>query len=68
MDNLRENLSLHYQEDIPDGSLMDEAIASMENYFRHMSEHELYSHSRILAIAYLALTYEKGKMEQRPGE
>lgn len=59
MNNLRDKLSMHYQEDIPDENLLDEAIATLENIFDYHSEDELLHCSRPLAIAYLALTYEK---------
>lgn len=61
MNNLREKLVAHYQEDIPDEGLLDEAIATLESFFPYLSEKELLHHSRPLAIAYLALTHEKGK-------
>ena len=63
----------HYQhnaiDDIPDEDLLDEAIATCENYFSIMSEDELLNdkllhHNRPLAIAYLALKYQKTKKEQ----
>lgn len=51
----------HYQEDLPDDALLDEAIASLESYFSCMDKGELLHHSRPLAIAYLALKHEQGE-------
>lgn len=58
MDNLREKLA-HYQRDIADDDLREEAIATLEAYFSYLGEDELLNRSRHLAIAYLALTLEK---------
>ena len=58
MDNLREKLA-HYQRDIADDDLREEAIATLEAYFSCLGEDELLNRSRHLAIAYLALTLEK---------
>lgn len=58
MDNLREKLA-HYQRDIADDDLREEAIATLEACLSLSSEEELLYHSRHLAIAYLALTLEK---------
>lgn len=58
MDNLRERLA-HYQADIADEDLREEAIATLEAYLSLSSEEELLYRSRHLAIAYLALTLEK---------
>lgn len=57
MDNLREKLA-HYQADLPDELLREEAIATLEAIFSYLSEEELLHHSRHLAIAYLALTFQ----------
>ena len=58
MDNLREKLA-HYQADIADEDLREEAIATLGAYLSLLSEEELLYHSRLLAIPYLALTLEK---------
>lgn len=55
MNNMREKLA-HYQADLPDELLKEEAIMSLEQLFSYLSEEELLYHSRPLAIAYLALT------------
>lgn len=51
----------HYQEDLPDDALLDEAIATLESYFSHMDKAALLHFSRPLAIAYLALKHERGE-------
>lgn len=51
----------HYQENLRDDALLDEAIATLENYFSHMDKGELLHRSRPLAIAYLALKHEQGE-------
>lgn len=51
----------HYQEDMEDADLLNEAIATCEDYFQGMSKDELMHRNRPLAIAYLALKYEKSK-------
>lgn len=53
----------HYKNNIDDKSLLDEAIATCENYFETMNEDELMYHSRPLVISYLALRYEKLKKD-----
>ena len=46
----------HYKDDLSeDVSLIDEAIATLEQYFSYMNKDELIHRSRPLAIAYLAL-------------
>lgn len=58
----------HYQDfdGLEDEELLDEAIATCEAYFKNACEdshlkNRLLHHSRPLAIAYLALKYEKSK-------
>lgn len=56
MDNLREKL-LHYTDDLSeDVDLRQEAIATIEQAAQYMTEDALLHHSRVLALAYLALT------------
>lgn len=56
MDNLREKL-LHYTDDLSeDVDLRREAIATIEQAAQYMTEDALLHHSRVLALAYLALT------------
>lgn len=46
----------HYIKDLPsDCSLIDEAIASLEQHFDLIDKDELLHHSRPIAIAYLTL-------------
>lgn len=46
----------HYKDDLSeDVSLIDEAIATLEQSFSYMNKDELIHRSRPLAIAYLAL-------------
>ena len=49
----------HYREDILDDNMLDEAIATCEQFFGYMDGEELLHHSRPLAIAYLALKIQK---------
>ena len=50
---------MHYNENNLSGEkLKQDAIMSIEDITRYMSENELMHHSRVLAIAYLALTEE----------
>lgn len=44
-------------DDISDEMLLDEAIATLENLFDGLEEHQLLHRSRAEAIAYLALRY-----------
>lgn len=64
-----EVLLKHYQEDLKDEELMEEALATLELYFGAMDKEILTERSRPLAIAYLALNYErkkrKGYQEQK---
>lgn len=55
------NLLKHYQDydSVKDGELLDEAIATLEDYFSTMDKDVLLHRSRPLAIAYLALKHEK---------
>lgn len=50
-----------YQESagISDADLYDEAIATLEDYFSSLVPSELYHHSRVKVIAYLALLNER---------
>ncbi|HZK37421.1 MAG TPA: hypothetical protein VFC98_00890 [Clostridia bacterium] len=54
----------HYQEDIKDENVLDEAIATCENYFHYTNKDDLLHRSRPLAMAYLAPKYERGKKEK----
>lgn len=59
MNSLREKL-MHYNENNLSGEkLKQDAIMSIEDITRYMSENEFIHHSRVLAIAYLALTEEE---------
>ena len=59
VNSLREKL-MHYNENNLSGEkLKQDAIMSIEDITRYMSENELMHHSRVLAIAYLALTEEE---------
>lgn len=51
----------HYAEDdgVQDDNLLDEAIATLENYFGYLDEDQLIHHNRVDAIAYLALKHSK---------
>ena len=58
MNSLREKL-MHYNENNLSGEkLKQDAIMSIEDIVQYMSENELMHHSRVLAIAYLALIEE----------
>ena len=60
MNSLREKL-MHYNENNLSGEkLKQDAIMSIEDITRYMTENELMRHSRVLAIAYLALTEKEG--------
>lgn len=67
MENLREKL-LHYADGLSENVTMkDEAIATIEDIFRRMSEYEFLHFNRPLAIAYLALTEEPKMSESSEG-
>ena len=55
----------HYQDyaGLEDEELLDEAIALCEDYFKLLSKDELLHHSRVLAMCYLALKYQKSKVD-----
>jgi hypothetical protein len=55
------NMLKHYQEDMEDTYLLNEAIVTCEDYFQDMNKDELMHRNRPLAIAYLALKYEESK-------
>lgn len=58
MMNLKE-IFKHYADDLGEGAdIRKEAIASIEQAAEHIDEHTLRHHSRLLAIAYLALEAE----------
>lgn len=48
----------NYQ-DVSNEELFDEAIITLENYFNVLDTNELYHHSRVNVIAYLALLHTK---------
>lgn len=48
-----------YAEELAPDILVDEAIASLEQYFECMDEQEFLHHNRVLAISYLALKQVK---------
>lgn len=51
------NILKHYQESdgVDDDELLDEAIATCEDYFETMDKERLMHHSRPLVVSYLAL-------------
>ena len=62
------NLLLHYKEDLEGVSLIDEAIATLEQSFQYMDTDTLIHRCRPLVIAYLALKEIKNgdeKMETK---
>ena len=63
MSDVYVELLRHYQEDLPEDALLDEAITTLENYFSYLDKDALLHHSRPLAIAYLALKHEQNKKD-----
>lgn len=44
-----------FSNNISDAQLLSESIATIENYFKYMSDEEILHRQRVLAVAYLAL-------------